>query len=334
MTLQKIASGPEVEEGTCVQIDQTIYLFESKYEDQPDYHSGHRVISIGSSVQSFDVFKKQWSPVSLVPPILEKQDQGKLDELLFLHSGKLFLLLFNRFEGLSLHSLWRFDQENLKFVKHSDIHHKIVPPGEDNTYGNYLKLVSGNQFNIPAPYFIAKLRNSNLEMVIFHLEIATGHTVPEILKRFQTLEPVVRVIDPLLVSALFYQHYIYITLAEHGCGYKWKTDQILKFNVHDKVLETMNVANEPFVLALPRTDFFYSVTDQWYHFGSGAKGPNGKHPVFVLKELSRHPTWVQYELDVDDVGYNDHFLTTDTSTIVTLVKKNSVYQFDVNSLHF
>ncbi|CAD5229084.1 unnamed protein product [Bursaphelenchus okinawaensis] len=257
---------------------------------------------------------------------------GKLDELLFLHSGTLFLLLFNRFEGLSLHSLWRFETQNSRFTKHSDINHQIVAPGDENTYGSHLKLVEGNQFNIPAPYFIVKLTNLEYEFVVFHLEIAIGHTVSEILKRVKSLQPVINAMDPHPVSALYYQNNIYITVAERGCGLKWKTDQIIKFDINEKTLQPIDVSTELFVLALPRFDFYYPISNQWLHFGSTTKNENGNNTIFVLKDITRSPHWIKYELPLDDVNFTDHFLTTDTSNVVTVLRKDAVYQFDINYL--
>ncbi|CAD5229086.1 unnamed protein product [Bursaphelenchus okinawaensis] len=332
MSLQKIAGGSGIEDGMSVQIDETVYIFETKYEDQTEYHNGHRIIANGSRCQSFNTYKKEWSTISEVPAILEESQRGKLDELLFLHSGTLFLLLFNRFEGLSLHSLWRFETQNSRFTKHSDINHQIVAPGDENTYGSHLKLVEGNQFNIPAPYFIVKLTNLEYEFVVFHLEIAIGHTVSEILKRVKSLQPVINAMDPHPVSALYYQNNIYITVAERGCGLKWKTDQIIKFDINEKTLQPIDVSTELFVLALPRFDFYYPISNQWLHFGSTTKNENGNNTIFVLKDITRSPHWIKYELPLDDVNFTDHFLTTDTSNVVTVLRKDAVYQFDINYL--
>ena len=53
-------------------------------------------------------------------------ETGKLDELLFTVAGQIFLVLYNRFEGLRFESVWRFDETVIKWTKHADLKVRIL----------------------------------------------------------------------------------------------------------------------------------------------------------------------------------------------------------------
>lgn len=96
-------------------------LFGYLDEDQPDYRHGHRILNAGSLVTSFDVKTNQWSGFHRSSAFLTESETSKIDELLFTFAGSIFMLIFNRFEGLRVESLWTFDEKTLEWSKHSEI---------------------------------------------------------------------------------------------------------------------------------------------------------------------------------------------------------------------
>lgn len=79
-------------------------------------------MSGGSSVISFDTNENQWSNEFFESKaFLSKDETRKLDEFIFTFAGSIFLLLVNRFEGLRLDSLWKFDEQSKEWTKQSDI---------------------------------------------------------------------------------------------------------------------------------------------------------------------------------------------------------------------
>lgn len=142
MTFEKYVNGPQFEDFTSVQTTDHIYVFEQKCkssllcclklfpfclplsftdEDQPLYHNGHRVISSGTRLRIFDCNKKEWSQIKEIEAFKDQEDGAKLDEIVFNIYDEIYVLLFNRFEGVKLDSLWRFDHEHFKFEKYSSI---------------------------------------------------------------------------------------------------------------------------------------------------------------------------------------------------------------------
>jgi hypothetical protein len=80
-------------------------------------------LSGGSEVTSFDIKENQWSNDGFheSKAFLSKDETQKLDEFIFSFAGSIFSLLVNRFEGLCIDSLWKFEEQSKEWTKHSEI---------------------------------------------------------------------------------------------------------------------------------------------------------------------------------------------------------------------
>jgi len=271
----KVSDNPSLGENDtyrAIQNDGKIWLFREKYEDQPDYRYGHRILTAGSGVSTFHTSKNQWSSFHEIPPILSESESHKLDELIFTFAGSIFMLLFNRFEGLKIESLWKFDEQKVGWIKHSDIGSILEPPTGDNTFGSKLLLVTGGQSDT-GPYFVSKVVTSeNTSFLILRLEIGNQSKV-DVINRIDDLHSVLPALDPLPFAAVFAKQKIYIAIAEHGCGYRWRTEDLIRFDLETKTLDSVqiNSKNPVFGLMMAPENYYHNASNSWLFFGSLTK---------------------------------------------------------------
>lgn len=76
--------------------------------------------------------------------------------------------------------------------------------------------------------------------MLFKLNIGDQASV-NVLHRIHDLYSVLPAIDPLPFAAICTKQKIYISLAERGCGYRWRTEDVLQFDLETKKLESTKV---------------------------------------------------------------------------------------------
>ncbi|KAI6226919.1 hypothetical protein M3Y95_00672000 [Aphelenchoides besseyi] len=337
MNATKIAENPPLTDDETYQATRNgdkIWLFQEKYEDQVDYHYGHRVLNAGSLAISFDTKTNKWNGNKFadVSALVSQNEQGRLDEIVFTFAGSIFLLLFNRFEGLRLESLWKFDEEKIQWTKHSDINKVIEPSGDDHTFGNKLLLVKDSA-DTHGPFFVAKINGAEQrDYVVFQLVLNEVANVEDV-HRIRNLHDVLPVLDPLPFAAIRVDNKIFISVAEHGCGYRWRTEEILKFDIQTKELTAVQVGHEnpTFGLYMATTHVYDSQTGSWIFFGSpsrfGRPKPSDEEQkpevsFYAITQLdSDKPIWKQSDRTVQDAGRDDLYIPSSSDQSVYVINR-------------
>lgn len=103
-------------------------------------------------------------------------------------------------------------------------------------------IVRGDQSRV-GPYLVAKVNTSErTRFLLLQLEIGGGgQTEVKILHEIDDLFSILRAMDPLPFAAISVNQKIYITSAERGCGYRWRTEDILRFDLESKQLDVVKV---------------------------------------------------------------------------------------------
>ncbi|KAI6243726.1 hypothetical protein M3Y99_00035900 [Aphelenchoides fujianensis] len=337
MNAKKLADNPPLGEDETFQTvrnGEKIWLFQEKYEDQEEYHYGHRVLSWGSSAVSFDLQTNKWDEggFSAIPAILGENERGKLDDLVFTFAGSMFLLLFNRFEGLRLESLWKFDEQQKKWTKFADLNEQLEPAGDDHTFGNKLLLVKDDGKG-GGPHFVAKINGGEQrDFLVFQLAVGENGAKVADLHRIRDLHSVLPVLDPLPG-----QSGVFITVAEHGCGYRWRTEEILRFDLDSKQLAAVEIGREnpSFGLFMATTHEYEAATDTWVFFGSPSRSdsfrPAGgdaeaeKKPQATFYAIARlgseRPVWQHSDQTIVDAQRDDLYVPLGAERSVVVISR-------------
>lgn len=115
----------------------------------------------------------------------------------------------------------------------------IEQPTGDNTYGSKLLIVQGEQ-PTAGPYIVAKVVTSERTRFLL-LQLKVESSEAEVLAEIEDLFSVLPAMDPLPFAAICVKQKIYIENAERGCGYRWRTEDLLRFDLETKQLDVVQV---------------------------------------------------------------------------------------------
>ncbi|KAI6191218.1 hypothetical protein M3Y97_00204300 [Aphelenchoides bicaudatus] len=327
MENNKVVDNPPLIENDsylAVRNGEKFWLFHQQYEDQPDYRHGHQILSAGSSVIDFDIDKNEWNSNGFHESrsFLNKDESQKLDEIALTFANSIFMLLFNRFEGLQIKSLLQFDEQTKEWLTHSEINKVLENSTGDNTFGSKLLLVKGEQSN-EGPYLVTKVSTSErTRFLLLQLKIDKQSEV-EVLHEVDDLYSVFPAMDPLPFAATCVKQQIYIATAERGCGYRWRTEDLIRFDLETKKLDSVLVdrENPSFGLLMASENFYDSASDSWIFFGSLSKVggfplPNGEQSTpetkfYSISQLTSNPNWKQSETALINPNHDDLYVPLD-----------------------
>jgi hypothetical protein len=76
--------------------------------------------------------------------------------------------------------------------------------------------------------------------LLLQLKIGNQSDV-EVLHEIEDLFSVLPAMDPLPFAAICVKQKIYIANAERGCGYRWRTEDLLRFDLETQKLDAVQV---------------------------------------------------------------------------------------------
>ena len=123
----------------------------------------------------------------------------------------------------------------------------IEPPSDgDNTFGNHVIVVrNSDDETANNVHFVAKVRTpDSTRYFLLRLDIKSdgGNSASvETVKRVDDLFSIMPVMDALPYTAIRVRDRVFLTVAEHGCGYMWHVSSILCFNLQMSNVEAIEV---------------------------------------------------------------------------------------------
>jgi hypothetical protein len=206
-----------------------------------------------------------------------------------------------------------------------------------------LLVVRGDQAE-NGPYFVAKIKTSEkTSFALLKLTIGNKASV-EIIQQIDDIYSILPALDPLPFGAICINDKIYIAMAEHGCGYRWRTEDVLRFDLKNNQLDAVEIKSEnpSFGLMMATENHYNKSTDSWLFFGSLSK-IGGMHlpssdqtpetRFYAISGLSNsHPIWKESDLVIVDPARDDIYVPTEDAVYV-ITRKHGTLKVSYGSFH-